>query len=144
MATRSKTSQGVLIDTNRNNEGDDKDDQTSNSNETSNKYDQKSSSNESGSNSKSESSRTGTPEDESNLIKEELARHETAHVLRLRIVVIIILVAVATAVSYLIFDITHKAEISAFETEFEGNAELIIASLNGKCKDMRVTRLICN
>ena len=125
------TSQGDLIDTNRNHEGDDTDDRSSGFDETSRKDDQRSSSHESGSNSKSESSRTGTTEDET-MLKEELARHETNNVFRLRIVVIIILVTVAAAVSYLIHNITHKAEITAFETEFEGNAELIMASLNGK------------
>ena len=81
------------------------------------------------------------------MINEELARQETRNVFRLRIVVIIILVAVAMGVSYLIYDITHKAEIAAFESEFEGNAELIIASLKGEYKDMKVRlihRLNCN
>ena len=141
--TRPETQDTVsFIDTHRTNEGDDKENQTSNSLEMSPKSDQKSSSNESGSNSKSESSRTGTTEDESNMIKEELARQETRNVFRLRIVVIIILVAVAMGVSYLIYDITHKAEIAAFESEYEGNAELIIASLKGEYKDMRNVRLI--
>jgi cobalamin biosynthesis Mg chelatase CobN len=144
MALRKATSQGVLIDIDLKNKCDNKDDRSSSSVDTSPKNDQGSSSNASGSNSKSESSRTGTTEDEPNMIKEELARHETTNVFRLRIVVIVILVAVAAAVSYIIYDITHKAEITAFETEFEGNAELIIASLNGKYKDMSVASLLCD
>jgi cobalamin biosynthesis Mg chelatase CobN len=144
MALRKATSQGVLIDIDLKNKCDNKDDQSSSSVETSPKNDQGSSSNASGSNSKSESSRTGTTEDETNMIKEELARHESTNVFRLRIVVIVILVAVAAAVSYIIYDITHKAEITAFETEFEGNSELIIASLNGKYKDMIVASLLCD
>ena len=84
------------------------------------------------SNSKSGSSHTGTTEDEFNMIKEELAHHETKNVLRLRILVILLLVAVAGAVCYTIYDLTHKAEIEAFETDFDGAAESIIASLNGE------------
>ena len=131
MALRTVTSHGGFVATNRKHESADTDDRSSGFDETSSKDDQRSSSHESGSNSKSESSRTGTTEDES-MLTEELARHETNNILRLRIVVIIILVAVAAAVSYLIEYITHKAETTAFEIEFEGNAELIIASLNGK------------
>ena len=132
MALRTATSRDGFVATNRKHESADTDDRSSGFDETSSKDDQRSSSHESGSNSKSESSRTGTTEDET-MLKEELARHETSNILRLRIVVIIILVAVAAAVSYLIEYITHKAETTAFEIEFEGNAELIIASLNGKC-----------
>ena len=76
------------------------------------------------------------------MLNEVLARHETTNVFRLRIVVITILVFVGAAVSYLIDYITHKAEITAFETEFEGNAELIIVSLNGKYKYIRGESLI--
>ena len=90
------------------------------------------------SNSKSGSSHTGTTEEEVNMINEELARHETTNVLRLRILVILLLVAVAVAVSYTIYDITHKSEIEAFETEFVGVAESIITSLNGKYTNMGV------
>ena len=92
------------------------------------------------SNSKSGNSRSGTVEDDVNMIKEELTRHETTIVVRLRIVVIFVLVAVAAAVCYIIYDITHKAEIEAFETEFDGVAESIIKSLNGKCTDMKSKR----
>ena len=107
---------------------------SSNAPETSPINDQGSSSHGSGNNSKSESSRTGatTQENEANMIKEELAHRETTNVFRLRIAVIVIMVAVAAAVCYLIYDITKKAEIAAFESDFDGNAELIIASLNGK------------
>jgi hypothetical protein len=136
-------SRGFLIDTDwKQKPDDDRDDPSCSSDETSPKNDQTSSSNASGgSNSKLESSRTVTLEDEAKMIKEELARHETKIVFRLRIVVILILVAVAAAVSYLIYDITHKAEIAAFEAEFEGNAELIIASLKGKEQHMSTASL---
>ena len=143
MTLRKATSQNDLMDTEQKNRCANQDDRSSSSNDTSRKNDQRSSSHESGSNSKSESSRTGTTEDET-MLKEELARHETNNVFRLRIIVIIIMVTVAAAVSYLIYDITHKAEITAFETEFEGNAELIIASLNGKLTAMSIASLICD
>ena len=132
MTILSKTIPGILLDINRNNEGDN--DHDISHGETSSNDDQGSSSHASSSKTKSESSRTLTTDDETNLIKEELARHETTNVFRLRIVVIVILVAVAAAVAYLIHHITYTAEIAAFMTEFEGNADMIIASLNGKYK----------
>ena len=146
-----KTSLGFLLrDTDRKQKRDDDEimddpSSSSSSNETAPKNDDvRSSSNASDSNGKSESSRTGTNnEDEANLVTEELAHQETNNVFRLRIAVITVQVAVASIVSYLIFDITRKAEIAAFETEFEGNAELIIISLNGKYKDKRVVMIIC-
>ena len=135
MAPLSKKGKDVLLAINQHNEGRGKDDACS-SNEASNNDDKVSTSNASGSNSKSGSSHTGTTDDEVNMINEELARHETKNVLRLRILVILLLVAVAAAVCYTIYDITHKAEIEAFERDFEGVAESIITSLNGKCQDM--------
>ena len=86
--------------------------------------------------SKSKRSHTGTVEDEAKIIKEELTRHETTNVLRLRALVIFVLVTVAATVCYIIYDITHKSEIEAFETEFDGVAESIITSLNGTYTDM--------
>ena len=133
MTVLSKTIPGILLDINRNNEGNN--DHDISHGETSSNDDQGSSSHASSSKTKSESSRTLTTDDETNLIKEELARHETTNVFRLRIVVIVILVTVAAAVAYLIHHITYTAEIAAFITEFEGNADMIIASLNGKYKD---------
>jgi hypothetical protein len=95
--------------------------------------------NDSDSNSRTGSSRTGnTTDDDINMIKEELAREETKNVFRLRILVILILVATAIAMSYTIYHITHQAEIDEFESEFEGVADTIIASLNGTYKDMVV------
>ena len=133
MAVVCKASQGVLLDTDRTEKDGDEDERRSGSEETSPQNDDEGgSSQDSASNSKSESSRTGTTVDDANNLKDELARHETINVFRLRVVVIIILVTLAAAVCYLIYDITHEAEIVAFETEFEGNAEMIIASLNGK------------
>jgi cobalamin biosynthesis Mg chelatase CobN len=137
MAPLSKKSQDVLLENNQCNEDGGKD-EASSSNEVSHKDYRVGSSNASGSNSKSGSSHTGTTEEEVNMINEELARHETTNVLRLRILVILLLVAVAVAVSYTIYDITHKSEIEAFETEFVGVAESIITSLNGKYTDMGV------
>ena len=133
MADVCKASHGVLLDTDRTEKDGDEDERRSGSEETSPQNDDEGgSSQDSASNSKSESSRTGTTVDDANNLKDELARHETINVFRLRVVVIIILVTLAAAVCYLIYDITHEAEIVAFETEFEGNAEMIIASLNGK------------
>ena len=130
MTLLSKTIPSVLLDNNYNHEGDNMDDISQG--ETSSNDDRGNNTQASGSISKSESSRTGTSEDEANMIKEELAHHETTNVFRLRILVIVILVAVSAAVAYLIYDITRKAEIAAFMTEFEGNADMIITSLNGK------------
>jgi len=130
MALYSKTIPSVPLDNIHNNEGDNLDDISHG--ETSSNDDQRSSSQASASISKSQTSRTGTSEDEANAIKDELAHLETANVFRLRIIVIVILVAVAAAVAYLIYDITRKAEIAAFATEFEGNADMIITSLNGE------------
>ena len=118
----------------------DDNDDTSGSHETSPKDDQGSSSNVSGTNSKSESHCTGTTDDEVTMIQEELTRVETKNVFRLRIVVIAILVTVAMAMAFTIYYITRKAEIEAFDIEFEGVAEAIITSLNGKYKDMIVAR----
>ena len=135
MRLPSETRQDVMLDTNR-----DENDDISSSHETSPKDDQGSSSNASGTNSKSESNRTGTTDDEVTMIKEELTRIETKNVFRLRIVVITILVTVAMAMAFTIYYITRKAELEAFDTEFEGVAEAIITSLNGKYKDMQDAR----
>ncbi len=91
--------------------------------------------NESDSNSRTGSSRTGATDEEMNLIKEGLAREETEHVFRLRILVILILVATAIAMSYTIYHITHQAEVDEFTSEFEAVADTIIASLNGTYED---------
>ena len=119
----------------------DDNDDTSSSHETSPKDDQGSSSNVSGTNSKSESHCTGgTTDDEVTMIQEELTRVETKNVFRLRIVVITILVTVAMTMAFTIYYITRKAEIEAFDIEFEGVAEAIITSLNGTCMGMLVAR----
>ena len=142
MSLLSNTMSNVLLDTNQNNEDEGMDDISHG--ETSSNDDQGNNSHGTGSSSKSTSSPTGTSDDEATTIKEELARHETTNVFRLRILVIIILVVVAAAVAYLIYDITRKAEIAAFMTEFEGNADLIIASLNGKYLQIGGLRLSHN
>ena len=139
MGLLSETSQGVLLNSILYKEGDDKGD-TSSSHEIPPKADHCSSSNASGTNSKSETNRTGTIDDEVNMIKEELAHVETKNVFRLRIIVIIILVVVAIAMSVTVYYITRKAETEAFEIEFEGVGEAIITSLNGTFNDMRVVR----
>ena len=128
MKLHSETSQGVLLDSTRYKEEDDNDDKSS-SFGTSPKDDQASSSN-----SKSDSNRTGTTDDEVNMIKEELARIESKNVFRLKIIVILILVIVAVTMCSTIYYITRKAEMEAFEIEFEGVAEAIIGSLNGTYK----------
>ena len=69
-------------------------------------------------------------ENEANFINEELALVETKHVLRLRIVVILILVSVAIAISVTIYYVTRRAEIEAFEIEYEGVADSILSTLN--------------
>jgi len=60
--------------------------------------------------------------------EEELAKHETQQVFRLRMMVILVLMATAGAISYTVYRITDKAEADAFEAQFEGAAEKIIAS----------------
>lgn len=139
MTLLSEPCQDALFDSNRYQEGENNDDMSS-SVDTSPKEDQGSISHESGTNSKSESNRTGATDDEVNMIKEELARAETKQVFRLRILVILILVTVAIALTVTIYHITLKAEIEAFEIEFEGVAEAIITSLNGTYSDTLVAQ----
>ena len=134
MAPLRSKSQGGLHDANQSPDEDRKDDHVSaSSDETSPPhFDQGSSTNESDTHSRVASSRTGnTMDDEAKVIKEELARVETKNIFRLRIVVILILVVVAMAMASAIYYITRKAEIEAFEIEFEGVADSIISSLNG-------------
>ena len=73
------------------------------------------------------SSQTGTTNDE---VKEGLACEETRHVLRMRVFVMLILVATGFALSVTLYYIANEKEIEEFKTEYEGNAELIIESLN--------------
>ena len=139
MTLLSEPCQDALFDSNRYQQGENNEDMSS-SVDTSPKVDQGSISHESGTNSKSESNRTGATDDEINMIKEELARAETKQVFRLRIMVITILVTVAIALTVTIYHITLKAEIEAFEIEFEGVAEAIITSLNGTYNNMLVAQ----
>jgi hypothetical protein len=92
-----------------------------------------SSANESDSNSGSEagSSRTGARDEEMNLIEDGLAHEETKYVFRLRIIVILIQVAAAIALAYTVYHISHHAQIDEFQSDFEGVAYAIIASMNG-------------
>lgn len=125
----SKTSQGVLNDSKRYDEGDDLDRKRS-SHET--KDDQGSTSNASDSNSKSGSSRPGTMEDDVNMIKDRLAREDTKNVVRMRVLMMLILGATGFSLAATLYHITTKTEIDAFERAYEGNAESILESLSRK------------
>ena len=140
MAHRHGKSQGRLRHANQTQDEENKDDDISvSSDETSPpRDDQGSSTNESDTHSKGGSHRTGsTMDDEAIIIKEELARVETKNVFRLRIVVIVIMVTVAMTMAFTMYYITRKAEIEAFEIEYEGVADSIISSLNGTCKGIK-------
>jgi hypothetical protein len=77
------------------------------------------------------SSRTGARDEEMNLIEDGLAHEETKYVFRLRIIVILIQVAAAIALAYTVYHISHHAQIDEFQSDFEGVAYAIIASMNG-------------
>jgi hypothetical protein len=91
-----------------------------------------SSSHESGTGTSVNTAATGTVQDDMKEIKEELARHETKQVFRLRVLVMLILITAATSVSITVYYVTHSAEITEFETEFQSVSEKIIDALNGK------------
>ena len=129
MTLLDKTIPGVVLDTNQNNEGDCTDDISLG--ETASDDDQ---ADAHSINSKSERSRAGTTRDDANMINEDLARHESTNVFRLRILVIMILVVVANVVAITTFQDHHRSEIAAFIAEFEKNADMIVTSLNGKYK----------
>ena len=129
MTLLDKTIPGVVLDTNQNNEGDCTDDISLG--ETASDDDQ---ADAHSINSKLERSRTGTTGDDANMINEDLARHESTNVFRLRILVIMILVVVANVVAITTFQDHHRSEIAAFIAEFEKNADMIVTSLNGKYK----------
>jgi hypothetical protein len=131
MTPLSKTSHAILLDSHLPLESLDGDGDNRSGHESMSKDQGSSSNNESDSNSRSGSSRTGNTDEDINLIKDGLAREETKNVFRLRILVILILVVTAIAMSFTIYHITHQAEIDEFDSEFEGVADTIIASLNG-------------
>jgi hypothetical protein len=130
MSTLSKISQDTLLDVHQPLGPVDED--NSSAHESVTKGQQIYSIDESDSNSRTGSSRTGATDEEMNLIKDGLAREETKYVFRLRILVILILLATAIAMSYTIYHISHHAQVDEFQSEFEGVANAIIASLNGK------------
>jgi len=76
-------------------------------------------------------SEANNADDEINMIREELTRDETRLVFRQRMIVLLVLVATGIAMSYTIHRIIHQANLDAFQSEFEGNAATIVATLDG-------------
>lgn len=73
------------------------------------------------------STRTGgESDDDTNSVKDVLAKQETKQVFRLRIAVVLILVLVATSISLAVYFLTRNAEIEEFDAEYEGIAVKII------------------
>jgi hypothetical protein len=66
--------------------------------------------------------------EDGDMIKDQLSRKETTAVFRLRVVVSLALLLAAAAVSYVVYFITRKAEMDAFEVQYEGAAEKVVIS----------------
>jgi hypothetical protein len=91
-----------------------------------------SSSNDSGTGTSIYTGSPGSTEDDMKEIKQELARHETEQVLRLRVLVMLILVAAAASVSLTVYYIAHRTEVEEFDAAFQSVSEKIIDTLNGE------------
>lgn len=70
--------------------------------------------------------RRTSSDDDTQTIKNVLARHETQQVFRLRLLVILILIAAATSISVTIYYIVRGAEMDEFELQYYGAANKIV------------------
>lgn len=82
----------------------------------------------SGQDSQTDTNRSGSTDDDIDILKEVLTKKETTAVFRLRAMVILILFAAASSVSITVYYLTHNAEISTFKTEYTSAAEKITES----------------
>lgn len=79
----------------------------------------------SGGNTSSGTSNTGTAEESSKSIQEEITKRETQAIFRLRALFVLLLCMAGASVSYLVYRITRTRQRDEFDTQFKGAAEKV-------------------